>query len=284
MAEEPAATRQWPSCDGECEKLSNYLTSPDELGMNAMEVADILALGLRPEVDESAGIVRFAGTRIVCASDLRPPPVLYSSSLVRLAVKVLLSEYHPGFVVALAYSRLSVRDTPAHAFWVDVHDRLSWRTTPSMLFVVALAIQRADIQAFVRLAHQGMALALRSNRRVDAALSVLCGLDGSGPRQPWEVSSESALFAVLQRVIACGQIPVAAGEKTKDSDLLINGTCYVRMAVRDRILVAVVLLFHAPGALLGASHVPWHRGLPGWAPPAFHACASEYPELISNKP
>lgn len=268
---------QWPATAAARAQLSTYLVSPDELALNAIEIADTFSAGLRSVVDEKAGLVTFAGTTIVCASDLRPPAVLYSAQLVMLTLSVLLSEYHPGFATALAYSRLS---TPARDFWLDIYDRLSWQSTPSKLFVVALAIQRADIQAFVRMAHQRMALLLESNRRIDKALTLLCGI---GPRRrPWAVRVDTPLFERLRRIIGAAQIPVAALSDDTDCDLIINGVSRVRMAMRDRIFIATLLLYHAAGELMGADYTPWSACLPRSAPDAFHLCAAEYPELFSQ--
>ena len=244
-----------------------------ELELNAIELADTLSKGV--DVDACDGYFQFRGTPIVCEKRFAPPPRLYSAHLVDLVVVCLMRQYHHAFVAALAYSRLGAE--AGRDFWIDVYRRVSWVNTPSALFVTALSVCRHDMQEFVRRARWNMAAALQSNDRIDGALRILSGTDAP-ERAPWSIAAPSAAFDTLSAALAEGQVVYRAVD-SGHRDLAINGVVALRVALRDHLFLALVLLYNTANG-----RVPWCTTLPRSAPSSFARCRRQYPALFGSAP
>lgn len=278
---------QWPKTAALRRQYAAYLVDElaEDIPGGAIQLADYFAAGLVGEQHE--GYVAFGETGILCTEQYDPPATLYASSLVELALECLLLRFHCIFVSSFAYSRCVSAADGVRPFWLDLFRRVSWAVTPSPLFVSALAIMRHDLRQFVFRARQNMAVALRSNHKVDHALELLVG--GSlAPRKPWTVRAESALSATLMQAMTNAQVAAKAVDSGDGGhvDLLVvadgRADVGVRMAERDRFLLALLLMYADSNGAMGWQHTAWATRLPTGAPAAFGACKQVYPELWAH--
>ena len=98
--------------------------------------------------------------------------------------------------------------------------------------------------------------------------------------EPWELNPKSRTFGFVRTAMTEAQVQwrlVAAEGGRADLDFGDGAT--VRVARRDRLLLALILLYHVPGGAMGPKWVPWCRELPKEAPPCFHQCRARFPVL-----
>lgn len=285
-----AAVAQWPKTAALRRQYATYLVEElaEDIPGGPIQLADYFSAGLTATPHE--GYVEFGSTGILCTERYAPPEVVYASSLVELALQCLLLRFHGIFVASFAYSRSVSAAAAARPFWADVFRAVSWVATPSPMFVPLLSILRHDIRQFVFRARQNMAMALRSNQKVDHALVLLIGGSVS-PRRPWRVEEGSALSGTLMEAMTNAQVVAmqvdAGGEG--HVDLVIEPTdggepFGLRMAERDRLLLAVLLLYAETNGSMGRSHAAWIKRLPSRAPESFGVCRRAYPELWAAGP
>ena len=124
-----------------------------------------------------------------------------------------------------------------------------------------------------------MAACLQSNDDIDQALRCLIGDVGSNTRQPWEIRSASQTFRTLSQAIVDGQVNYRIVECNERSDLYVDNCARFTIAARDRIFLALVLMYS-----VHAGRVPWCICLPREAPTQFEACRSAFPALFDRVP
>ena len=265
---------QWPHTLAHISEYADYLVGSDAGNLNAIQVADWMSKGLAAVQHE--GYAEFKGTDMLCPDQFGPiAPTLYSESLVSLSLLCLLRRYHWKFVLSFLYSRASTH-AGERPFWVDAYSHMSWLVSPSRRFQTALAVQRPDLVRFILACRQRLALCIQNNARTDAFIDVLIGKDPETRRRsPWNVVSGSAFEATLKMAIGVAEVQVAAARDGGHCDLLIDNQHRVSVSERDRILLALVLLFHAGYS----GHVPWINGVPPAAPAAFRRAVAAYPEV-----
>jgi hypothetical protein len=278
---------QWPATAKLRQQYAAYLVNElaEDIPGGAIQLADYFQAGLVAEQHD--GYVSFGNTGILCTEQYSPPETVYASSLVDLTLECLLLQFHGIFVSSFVYSRCVSSSSSNRPFWLDCFRRVSWVVTPSPLFVPIFAVMRHDLQQFAFRARQNMALALQSNQKVDHALELLIG--GSlAPRKPWKIEFGSSVSNVICQAMTNAQITakeVVPSSKAEHVDLEIEGDSAVciRMAERDRLLLALLLLYATSNGAMGTDHSPWIHNLPTSAPESFHACKHTYPELWPTK-
>ena len=278
--------KQWPATTTLRKQYANYLVNDlnEDVPGGAIQLADYFSTGLISERHD--GFVTFANTKIMCTDNYNPPSIIYAETLVDLAAECLLKKFHGLFVAAFVYSRYFSAGSLTKPFWEDLFNSISWLFTPSSYFVTLFSIMRSDLQQFVLRARQNMSLALQSNKRVDHAMNVLIG--GSvAQRSPWHVSLKSSIAETLKYAICNAQIIIKWVKPNHKPfvDVLFASeteTVGLIMAERDRLLLAILLLYAESNGAMGDCHKAWQKHLPDDAPQQFHECKTLFPELWTN--
>ena len=272
---------QWPPSVELREKYAVYLTDEEEANIHPFQIAEWMSKGLVAE--QKTRYHKFKDTTMICPSQFPLKSLtLYSSSLVDITLLCLFKKFPWYGVLSYLYSRATVCYAERQ-FWHYLFHRVSWISVPSMLFQVALAIPRGDISHFLLCCRERLSGEVQDNIHVDRILEMLIMKEErTGLRRPWEVSSTQQLYKTLQRIIADGEINTAlvdAKEPPKDHcDLAIDNKLFVKMSERDRVMVALVLLYRPETPKTPT----WVCQLPSYAPACFKECFEAYPEMIGK--
>lgn len=282
------ATTQWPRNDTKLLELVEYLGDAEEFDptLHAMGLCELFAGGLRMTY---AGFWSVQGRHgltvhdcfVPQSHDRKRPFLVYSQALTKLSVCLLLKRYPAAFVGSYLYNMLSKAvGRPEHLFWVDAWKRVSWAMTPSLRFVAAATIQRADLCSFVDGCRGRLARALLSNDKIDTLIDGLIGDEA-----PWRITAGTALADAVFSAIKHADVvlaPVPAGSARCDLRIEDGAAprktsrplCLV-MARRDRILLALYLL-------LGRAGEPGGQPVAALAKeglPCFRRCFEQHPAL-----
>lgn len=278
---------QWPYTSQKMIELVKYLEDAEEYNplLHAMGLCELFANGVTMTY---TGFWAVQGRLGLTVHDCFIPEyhdrkrafVVYARSLTELAVCLLLKRYSPSFAGSYLYNMMSKAiGRPEHPFWVDAWKRVSWSMAPSLRFVTAQTIRRADLTAFVDGCRAQLAKALMSNDKMDRLIDGLIG-----ETEPWEITvgtklADAVVSAIKYADIVLAPVPVDC----KRCDLSIadakaekeRSPLRVIMARRDRILLALYLLMgravdpdEPPLAVLAKSDIP-----------CFRRCLDDFPFL-----